>query len=55
MDIEKITDPLYKNRAPENGHRVAQNEEELSVAERRSSVNPCDAEMSVEHQCELWH
>ena len=25
----------------------------MSVAERRSSVNPCDAEMSVRHQCEL--
>ena len=48
MDLEKITDPLYKEigRLKMDIEWLKKNEEELSVAERRSFINPCDAEMS---------
>ena len=48
MNLEKITDPLYKEigRLKMDIEWLKKNEEELSVAERRSFIDPCDTEMS---------
>lgn len=55
LDIEKVTDPLYKEigRLKMDVEWLKKNGEELNAAERRSFIDPSDPEFSLRRQCSL--
>ena len=55
MDIEKLTDPLYREigRLKMDIEWLKKNDEELSVCQKRGLIDPSDMGMSLRRQCEL--
>ena len=55
VDIERITDPLYKEigRLKMDIEWLKKNDEELSVCQKRGLIDPSEQEMSLRRQCEL--